>query len=86
MPVRKRVPVHGPAPPSTRACDCGNEIRADASFDLHALRNPSVFLDDFDTFVFLDVFAFGLRASLLDRICPLAIIFTFLRFCRGTSR
>ena len=36
--------------------------------------SPSYFFEGCDTFVFFGPFAFGLRASLFDRSCPLAML------------
>ena len=79
MPISERIFVHRASPPASYAGDGRDEVGADASFYFHELRIPMTFLDSRVAFVFLGCFAFGLRASLLDRFCPLAISRLFVR-------
>ena len=65
--------------PAPHGGDGRNEIGADASFDLHELRIPSNFLDGSEALDFFGAFAFGLRGSLFERFCPLAILHAFNR-------
>jgi hypothetical protein len=65
--------MHPAAPPIPCAPDRRDEVGANASFNIHVLRAPVGFVNDFDTFVLFAIFALGLRISLFDRACPLAI-------------
>ena len=67
------VPMNGSSAPPPGTTDGRNEVGANAPFDFHELRIPSVFLEGFDASVFVGGSAFGSRASLFDFRCPLAI-------------
>lgn len=73
MPVSERVLMDGTPVPATHARDGRNEVGPDCSFDFHELRIPTVFLGVSEAFVFFGAFALGLRTSLFERFCPLAI-------------
>ena len=75
----ERVPVHPSTSPAPSAQDGGDQVRADASFDLHVPWIPRCLADAFEAFVF-GFFAFGFRASLFDRICPLAMVRASVRW------
>jgi hypothetical protein len=79
MPIGKRILVYRPSLPAPHAGDGRDEVGPDGSFDFHQLRIPSGFLDGSEAFVFFGAFAFGLRASLVERFCPLAILAIFNR-------
>ena len=68
------VLVDGSAAPTPCTADGREEVGANAAFDLHVLRIPSSFLVGLAASGSLGGFAFGLRASLFDRTCPLAIV------------
>lgn len=76
VPMGDRVLVDPSSAPAPGACDCRDEVGADAAFDLHVLRIPSGLRAKLDTLAFFGGFAFGLRTSLFERICPLAIVVT----------
>ena len=72
-----------PAPTASAGDRC-QQIRPDAAFDpQRAMGGTGIapgsgehvphFLDGLEALVFFGAWAFGLRASLVDRICPLAI-------------
>ena len=69
-----RILVDGLTAPSPRTGYGREQVRAHAAFDFHAFLIPSVFLEGLETLVFLGALAFGLRASLFERTCPLAIV------------
>lgn len=71
------IPVDELAAPATRARNGRQQVRSNTPFDSHALPIPEIFLEVFDAFVFFGALALGLRASLLERSCPLAIASAF---------
>ena len=77
VPIGERILMHLTPLPAPHAGNGRDQVRADASFDFHQLPIPSSFLDDSEAFVFFGGFAFGLRTSLFERFCPLAILSIF---------
>jgi hypothetical protein len=79
VPIGERILMHWTSLPAPHAGNGRDEVGADASFNFHEVRIPSSFLDGSEAFVFFGGFAFGLRASLFERFCPLAILDTLDR-------
>lgn len=72
-PVIDRVGMDRRAPEPANARHGRDQVRAKASFDLHL----AAFFDGAEALFFFGLVALGFRASLVERICPLAIVIPF---------